>query len=52
MRAMGTLEFINQLSEGKKCLPLWLHGVTPLPQQPTAPSTGMVVPSVKTLDES
>ena len=52
MRAMGALEFINQLSEGKKSLPTWLCGVTPLPQQSAAPSQSIIGPSVRTLDES
>jgi hypothetical protein len=33
-RAMGALEFIHELSEGKKVLPLWLCGVTQPQQQP------------------
>lgn len=37
MRYTEALEYINELREGKKILPLWLCGVTPPPSAPNAP---------------
>jgi hypothetical protein len=36
LRSTGALEYIYELSQGTKCVPIWLSGVTS--QQPSAPS--------------
>jgi hypothetical protein len=38
MRYTGALEFMHELREGTKTLPLWLKGITPPPAEPTATS--------------
>jgi hypothetical protein len=40
-RLNGALEFVHDLANAKKALPMWLHGTT---QHPSPPPSGAVAP--------